>query len=83
MDRHFLHDVLERRLARVTQEPRHRHAALQAEGRIDDIDLEECLRQIFVTYCPHVIDRLADIPEDRRRHEGALHEATSGFLIER
>ncbi len=59
------------------------HAALKAEGGIDDVDLEEVLQQVVFRDRAHVVDRLPDVPEHGRSDEGALHQAAGGLVVER
>ena len=66
----------------MAHKARHRHAALQPEGRVDQIDFEEDFRKVVLFHGPHVVDGLPNRPEYRRRHEGALHQAAGGFLVE-
>lgn len=50
----------------------------QLEGGIDDEDLREALGQVLIF--AHVVDRLADRPERRHRHELGLHAASGRAL---
>ena len=59
-----------------------RHTTQHAEGRINYVNLEEDVRQLF-SVATGVIHRLPDIPEFRRRQKVTLHEATGGLFVER
>ncbi|MCY1233870.1 hypothetical protein D9M72_464290 [compost metagenome] len=54
------------------------HGTEQLEGRVDDKDLREALGQVLVF--AHVVDRLANGPEWRHRHELGLHAPAGGAL---
>src|SRR5690606_18349711 len=75
-----LHQLGQRRGARAAQHPADGHPADRAVHRIDDIDVEEELGQV-VALGADVVDGVADVPELRRGHELALHQAAGRILF--
>src|SRR5690606_18711089 len=75
-----LHQVGQRRGARAAQHPADGDAADGAVHRVDDIDVEEELGQV-VALRADVVDGVADVPELRRGHELALHQAAGRILF--
>ena len=74
------HQACEGLIPRRAHQLRDRHIPNRAEARINDIDIEELLGQVFARGA-HMVDRIADRPKFRRRDKLALHEATNGLLI--
>ncbi|MND95852.1 hypothetical protein D3C80_881160 [compost metagenome] len=74
-----LHQLGQGRGARAAQQAADGHPADRPVHRVDDIDVEEELGQV-VALGAHVVDGVADVPELRRGHELALHQAAGGIL---
>ena len=79
----LVHDVLDLDRALGAQDLVEIDGAEQLEGRIDDEDLAEAVRQVLVV--AHVVDGLADGPERRHGDELRLHAPPGGFfrIVER
>ena len=79
----LMHDVFDLDRALGAQDLVEVDGAEQLEGRIDDENLAEAVRQVLVL--AHVVDGLADRPERRHRHELGLHAPAGGLfrIVER
>ena len=73
-----VHQLGDRHRPLGAQQAVERDGALQAMGRIDDVEFVEALRQ--VGGLAHVVDGLPDRPERRHRDEFGLHAPPGGIL---
>ena len=74
----FAHQGLDLHLALGAQEPVERNGAEHPVARIDDVELEELVRQVLIG--AQVVDRLTHRPERRDGDELGLHAPAGGIL---